>query len=90
MINIAAGVFNVKLYNYIVGTFLGILPGSLIYAWVGSGLGYTLSQGQSINTAIILSPQVLLPIIGLAILSILPIVYQKLKNSPKKVTINKQ
>ncbi|MBK2125265.1 TVP38/TMEM64 family protein [Fangia hongkongensis] len=79
IINIAAGVLGVSLRAFFIGTLLGIIPGSFIYAWVGSGLGFALSQGESINMKIIFAPQILLPIIGLAILSIIPIVYKKLK-----------
>lgn len=79
VINIAAGILNVKLSNFVLGTFFGIIPGSFIYSWTGSGLGFAFSQNKVVDMGIIFAPQILLPIIGLAILSLLPIIYQKIK-----------
>ena len=81
IINIAAGVLDVKQQNFIIGTFFGIIPGSMVYAWVGSGLGYAIAQGQSLNLQIIFSAKILLPIIALALLSLLPILYKRLKHT---------
>ena len=80
IINIAAGVLGVSLRTFFFGTLLGIIPGSFTYAWVGSGLGYALSKGKEINMGIIFEPQVLFPIIVLAALSVVPIIYKKIKS----------
>ena len=82
-INIAAGIVGMKLRTFFIATLIGIIPGSAVYAWVGSGLGYTLDQGKSINLGIIFEPQVLLPIIALAVLSIIPIIIKKFKSNPE-------
>jgi len=79
VINIAAGILNIKLRHFVLGTFFGIIPGSFIYSWAGSSLGFALSQNKVVDMGIIFAPQILLPIIGLAILSLLPIIYQKIK-----------
>ncbi|MDC0534881.1 VTT domain-containing protein [Francisellaceae bacterium] len=79
VINIAAGIIGMPLRTFFFGTLLGIIPGSFIYAWVGSGLGYTLEQGKSLNLGIIFEPQVIFPIIGLAILSLAPVIVKKYK-----------
>ncbi|MCP3967585.1 MAG: TVP38/TMEM64 family protein [Lentisphaerae bacterium] len=79
IINIAAGVLGVSLRTFFFGTLLGIIPGSFAYAWVGSGLGYALSKGERINMGIIFEPQVLLPILVLAALSVIPVIYKKVK-----------
>ncbi|MFT6834842.1 MAG: putative membrane protein YdjX (TVP38/TMEM64 family) [Francisellaceae bacterium] len=79
IINIAAGIVGMKLRTFVIATFLGIIPGSFIYAWVGSGLGYTLSQGGELNLGIIFEPQILLPIAALALLSIVPVIVKKIK-----------
>ena len=83
IINIAAGVLGVRLRTFFFGTLLGIIPGSFTYAWGGSGLGYALSKGKEIDMGIIFEPKVLFPIIVLAALSVIPVVYKKLKS--KKV-----
>ncbi|WP_440683195.1 TVP38/TMEM64 family protein [Cysteiniphilum halobium] len=88
IINIAAGVLGVSLRHFFAGTFLGIIPGTFVYAWVGSGLGFALKQGQTLNLKIIFSPQILLPICALALLSLVPIIYKRFKN--KSQTKDKQ
>ena len=79
VINIAAGILNVKLRHFVLGTFFGIIPGSFIYSWVGSSLGFALSQRKMVDMGIIFSPPILFPIISLALLSVAPIIYQKIK-----------
>jgi len=67
---------------YVVGTFIGIIPGSLVYASLGDGFSAIVEKGGDINLGIIFEPRFLLPIFGLAVLALIPIVYKKLKNRP--------
>jgi uncharacterized membrane protein YdjX (TVP38/TMEM64 family) len=62
-----------------VTTFLGILPGTFIYASIGSGIGYILEQGETPDLSVLTSSQVILPLAALGILSLLPILYKKIK-----------
>lgn len=78
VINIACGVLGVRLKAFFWGTLLGIIPGSVIYVWVGTGLGYALQQGSELNMGIIFQPQFILPIIALALLSLVPVIRQKI------------
>ncbi len=64
---------------YIIGTFFGIMPGSLVYASVGNGLDAVFAQGGTPDLGIILQPQVLGPILGLAALSMIPVIYKRMK-----------
>lgn len=79
VINIVAGILNVSLRSYFFATLIGIIPGSLVYVAVGNGLGSVIEQGQTPNLGIIFSPEILLPLIGLSLLSIVPIIYKKYK-----------
>ena len=79
IINIAAGIVGMRLRTFFIGTFIGIIPGSFIYAWVGSGLSYTLQKGDALNLGIIFEPKILFPIIGLAVLSVIPVIIKKVK-----------
>ncbi|PIE07996.1 MAG: hypothetical protein CSA73_01690, partial [Rhodobacterales bacterium] len=58
---------------FAVSTFLGIMPGGLVYTSVGAGLGEVFAQGAAPDLGIIFTPPVLLPLLGLAALSALPI-----------------
>lgn len=79
VINIVAGVLNVRFRAYVLATFIGIIPGSLVFVAVGNGLGSLFDKGETPDFSIIFSAPVLLPLIGLSILSIVPIIYKKIK-----------
>src|SRR3546814_12405060 len=56
-----------------------LIPGSLVYASVGNGLGAIFEAGDARNIKhAIYAPEVLLPIGGLIALSLLPVLYKKL------------
>lgn len=71
--NLAPAFLGVKLGTYMLTTFFGIIPGTAVYTWVGSGLGEVFSRGETPNLGIIFQPVVLGPILGLCALSALPI-----------------
>ena len=77
--NLAPALFGVSLRNYVITTFFGILPGSAVYTWVGSGLGEVFARGEAPSLGIIWEPQVIGPIIGLCLLAALPIVLKSFR-----------
>ena len=79
LVNIAPAFLGVSLRNYVIGTFFGIIPGTFVFASVGNGLGVLLDAGAHPNLGIIFQPEILLPIISLALLALLPVVYKKIK-----------
>ena len=79
VVNVVPGILNIKKSTYVIGTFFGIIPGSFVYAWLGHGLGYAFSSGKAPNLSVIFEPAVFWPIIGLAALSLIPIVYKRLR-----------
>jgi len=81
IVNIVTAVFDVKLRNYVMTTLFGIIPGALVYVSVGNGIGDALSAGQSVPLkGLMFRPAVILPIIGLILLSLIPVVYKKLSS----------
>ncbi len=79
VVNLAAALLGTPLLKFIVATFIGIIPGTLVYSSVGSGLGAVFDSGATPNLGIIFSWPVLGPLIGLAILALLPVAYKRLK-----------
>ena len=79
LVNLAPALFGVKLRTYIIATFFGIMPGGLVYAGVGNGLGAVLDAGKTPDLGIIFEPAILLPILGLAALSLIPVIYRRLR-----------
>lgn len=81
VVNIVPALLNVRLRVFVVATFLGIIPGTFVYVLVGNGLGSILKSGQEPNLGIIFQPAIFIPLLALALLALLPILYKKLKRS---------
>jgi len=77
LVNLVPAFLGVPLRTYAIGTFIGIAPGSVVYASVGNGVGKLIAQGERPDLGIIFEPAILGPIIGLAVLSMLPVAYKK-------------
>lgn len=71
--NLIPAFVGVPLYRFVVSTFIGIIPGTLVFTSVGAGLGEVFARGESPNLGIIFEPHILLPILGLTALSLLPV-----------------
>ncbi|MBT5048515.1 MAG: TVP38/TMEM64 family protein [Rhodospirillaceae bacterium] len=80
LVNLVPAFLGVRLGTYVVGTLFGIIPGSLVYASLGDGFSAIVEQGGDINLGIIFEPRFLLPIVGLGVLALIPVVYKKLKS----------
>ena len=77
-VNIAAGVIGVSLRNFFIGTFFGIIPGSFVYASVGNAAGAAFDAGENVTlNGLLTKPETLAPIIGLALLALLPILLKR-------------
>lgn len=73
MVNLLAAVFGVATLRFAWTTMLGIIPGGLVYTWVGVGLGEVFARGESPDLGIIFEPHILGPLLGLAALALLPV-----------------
>ena len=79
LINIVPGLLAIPLRTFLIATFIGIIPGSFVYVWVGSGLNTVFAENETLKLNSIFTPHVLLPILALALLSLMPILYKRLK-----------
>lgn len=79
LVNLVSAFLGVPLGTYVLATAVGIIPGSLVYASVGNGLGAVFDAGGRPDLGIIFEPRIILPIIGLAALALLPVAYKKMK-----------
>ncbi|MEQ8319918.1 MAG: TVP38/TMEM64 family protein [Rhodospirillales bacterium] len=80
LVNLVPAFLDVPLRTYVIGTFFGIIPGSIVYVSVGAGLGSVFEQGGKPDLGIIFTPEILLPILGLAALSLVPVLYKRFKS----------
>jgi uncharacterized membrane protein YdjX (TVP38/TMEM64 family) len=79
LVNLAPALLGVSLRVYLIGTFFGIMPGTFVFASVGAGLGAVFDRGELPDLSIILAPPVLLPLLALAALSLVPVVWKRFK-----------
>ena len=77
LVNLAAAVAGLKLPVFILGTCVGVLPVTFAVASIGAGIGDVLAAGQIPDLMVVFAPHILLPLIGLAVLSLLPVLLRR-------------
>jgi uncharacterized membrane protein YdjX (TVP38/TMEM64 family) len=77
LVNLVAGASGMPLWVYLVATFFGMIPGAFIYAGIGNGVSALIASGQHPDPYTIFRPNILLPLIGLAVLALLPVAYKR-------------
>jgi len=83
--NLAPALAGMPFRSYAVATLIGIIPGTAVYAGIGAGLGQVIDSGGEPDLAIIFSPGILLPLIGLAALSLVGAWWRRLaRKSPDR------
>ena len=75
-VNLVPAFLGVRLRTFVVATFIGIIPGALVYTAFGAGLGDIFDRGEEFSAAGLLTPGIIAALIGLAILSLLPVGYR--------------
>ena len=68
--SIAPALVGMPFPPFAAATALGILPGTVVFAGIGAGLGEVFARGGRPDLSAMLSPPVLLPLLGLAGLSL--------------------
>lgn len=82
LVNLVPAFLGVDLGVFASATFLGIIPGALVYASVGDGLGTVFDAGRTPDLGILFTSRILLPIIGLALLALAPVVHKHWRHKP--------
>ena len=77
--NLIPSFLEVPLRRFVISTFLGIIPGAVVYTSVGSGLGDVIARGETPNLGVIAEPHILGPILGLAALALLPVILKAVR-----------
>ena len=76
LVNLVPAFLGVNLRTYVIGTFFGIIPGTFVFASIGNGLGSVLDQGKTPDLGIVFQVDILLPLVGLAVLALIPVGYK--------------
>lgn len=71
--NLLPALVGVRFVNFAFTTVLGIIPGAIVFTWIGVGLGEVFDRGENPDLSLLWEPQIIGPILGLCALAGLPI-----------------
>ena len=85
VINIAPALFGVSLRTYVAATFLGILPGTFAYAYLGEGLDSVLAaaaaSGTTPSVADLVTTEITVAFLALGAVALIPTIVKKVRGS---------
>ena len=84
--NILPALVGVRLFNFIWTTIIGIIPGGIVFTWIGVGVGEVFDRNEYPNFELLFSPVILGPILGLVALLLLPIILRRSGIMPRTIT----
>ncbi|MDX1739211.1 MAG: VTT domain-containing protein, partial [Alphaproteobacteria bacterium] len=79
VVNLVPAFLGVSLKNYVAGTFIGIIPGALVFTYFGAGLGQVFAKGEAFSLTAVVTPEILIALSGLAVLALLPVLIKKIR-----------
>jgi len=93
LVNIAPAFLGVSLRTYVIGTFLGIIPGTFVFSFIGSGVDSVIVEQQEryaacmqsgaevctkeFNVGSLITIEIVLSLVALGVISLLPILLKK-------------
>ncbi|HKP23762.1 MAG TPA: TVP38/TMEM64 family protein [Dongiaceae bacterium] len=77
--NLVPAFLGVPLSVFVITTFIGIIPATVIFATVGAGLGSVLQTSADLSLHSLMTPQVKAALVGLAVLAAMPIAVKFLR-----------
>lgn len=87
-LNIAPALLGVRFGGFVAATFLGVIPGAMVYAFLGDGLDMTLKlagRDGHVSVSDLITTQTVIALAGLSLLALLGIALKKwvLKGVPE-------
>ena len=83
-VNILPAFSSIRLTQFIGATAIGIIPGTSVYVAFGRSFDHLLSRGETPDLAALNTPQIWLPLTGLALMVLLPTLYHQFRPTRKK------
>ena len=71
--NILPAPFDIPVPKAMLATFIGVLPVSFILAGIGDGIQTLTAEAEELTVAVLLKPEILLPLTAMAVLALLPV-----------------
>jgi uncharacterized membrane protein YdjX (TVP38/TMEM64 family) len=66
----------VRVRTFAISGVLGLLPGTVLFAHLGAGLGQALGSGRPLHLTSFVQPGIVGPLAGLAVLALLPVAWR--------------
>lgn len=85
--NLLPALVGVRFGNFLWTTAVGIIPGAIVFTWIGVGVGEVFDRGEDPDLSLLWEPHVIGPILGLCVLAVMPIIVKTLRpksSAPKK------
>jgi uncharacterized membrane protein YdjX (TVP38/TMEM64 family) len=82
LVSSVSALLGMKPGRFALATMLGIIPGSLVFAGIGADFGLLFKNGQTPDLGAIFQARTFLPLLGLAILSLMPVLYRRWRRRP--------
>lgn len=84
VITIASALVGARLRIFAAASALGMVPSTLIYTSIGSGLNRVLDEGGRLAPELLRDPAIILPLAGLGVLAALPVALRIFRHFFKK------
>ena len=85
VINIAPALFNVPLRIYVTATFIGILPGTYAYSYLGQGLDSVIRSAkadeENVSASDLVTTELTIAFAVLAVVAMIPFIVRKIRSA---------
>jgi uncharacterized membrane protein YdjX (TVP38/TMEM64 family) len=73
LVNLVPAFVGVRLSTFAATTLFGIIPATTVFSLAGAGLGSILDKGETLSVKSVLTPEIIVGLVALALLSLLSI-----------------
>lgn len=77
LLNLAPAFLNIPVWTFAWTTFIGIIPGSLIYTYAGNSLNTIFAKNEEFSIKSVFSTEILIALILIILFSLIPLIYKK-------------
>lgn len=77
--NLLPALVGARFRNFAFTTVLGIIPGAIVFTWIGVGVGEVFDRGESPDLSLLWEPQIIGPLLGLSALAAMPIAIRAIR-----------
>jgi uncharacterized membrane protein YdjX (TVP38/TMEM64 family) len=84
VVNIAPALTRMGAGSFVLATFIGIAPGTMVFVSVGRGFDHILGSGSVPDLQVLSSPAILGPLVALGLLALLPVAWRRVRARRKE------